>query len=239
MERQTRMALWRRIVKGAVGLIVAAALLGGTPGAAFALTPTPTSTPTGSIVASFSATVAPSALELEVGQTLTVLATVYNQGSGVSFGMPQFRLRVQDQQGVEQDQAAPILTPARPSPIVHYVAVAPGQSNSAVFTLQAVRPGTVALALTVSGEVCVIGVPGCGGGYWGGASATSRLITVRSGAARTPTPSVAARKPTPTRFAAIRTPTPFVAARKPTPTRFVATRTQTPTPFVPTRTPGT
>ncbi|GAB4196067.1 MAG: hypothetical protein OHK0022_13290 [Roseiflexaceae bacterium] len=207
--------MWRRTLGSPFGLLLVA-LLVAAPTPAFALTatpsPTPSITPAPGVVAAFSAVVEPSTLELEVGQTLTVVATVYNQGSGVSFGLPQFRLRIQDQQGIEQDQTNPIVTPARPDPIVHYLGIGPGQSDSAVFTLQAARPGAVVLNLWVSGEVCVIGVPGCGGGYWSGAGATSRLITVRAAASPTPTY-------TPTPFRAAPTRTPVGRPRRVVPTR--------------------
>jgi hypothetical protein len=161
-----------------------------TPTATSSVTPTGTVTP----VESFRATAVPSASQVEVGQTLVVTATVYNEGSGVSFGLPQYRLRVETAPGVEQDQAEPLLTPARPDPVTHYLGVGPGGSDSAVFTFQAVRPGTFSFALSVSGEVCIIGAPGCAGGHWSGASARSITVTVVSDGA---TPTSAAPSVTP------------------------------------------
>lgn len=155
-------------------------------------TDTPTVTPTGTVTPNeaFRATAVPSARLVQVGQTVIVTATVFNEGSGVSFGLPRYTLRVESAPGVEQDQAQPILTPARPDPVTHSLGIAPGGSDSAVFTFQALRPGSVTFALSVSGEVCLIGPPGCAGGHWSGASARSLEVTVlESGATPPSTPA--------------------------------------------------
>ncbi len=174
-------------------------------------TPTPTNTPTPTVHVNerFRASVVPSAYQLTVGQVLNVTGTIYNESVGVSFGLPQYRLRIENPDGSEQSQTSPIFTPARPDPVVHYLGIAPGQSDSTVFVLQAARPGTIQLSLSVSGEVCIIGPPGCAGGHWGAASARSLSITVVQAATPTFTPT-----PTPTATPGLigsrKTPTPRI-----------------------------
>ena len=114
-------------------------------------------------------TLSASATELKTGGALTVTVTLANQGCG-SLGMPQYRLYVQS------DEAQPLLDPSRPEPVVHYLGVAPGQSDTAEFVLWAVEPGRAALSASASFEFHV-GYPGPA--YWGGSRAEPLVVTVK------------------------------------------------------------
>jgi hypothetical protein len=106
---------------------------------------------------------------LETGEVFTVTVALANQGCG-SLGMPQYRLYVQS------DEAQPVLDPGRPEPVVHYLGVAPGQSDAAEFVLRAVEPGQTALSASASFEFHV-GYPGPA--YWGGSRAGPLVVTVK------------------------------------------------------------
>jgi hypothetical protein len=114
-------------------------------------------------------TLSASATRLKIGEALTVTVTLANQGCG-SLGMPQYRLYV------GSDEAQLALDPSRPEPVVHYLGVAPGQSDAAEFVLRAVAPGRATLSASASFEFH-IGYPGPA--YWGGSSAGPLVVTVQ------------------------------------------------------------
>ena len=171
-----------------------------TPTATPTRTPTPTNTPvttptnTPGAFESYAAAVVPSRLRLEVGQTLVVTGTVFNNSVGYTFGLPQYQLSVNLPAGGSQD---PLFAFTSPNPVKHSLGVHPGESDSATFTLQALRPGTAVLGLGVSGESCLIASgPSCIIGRWTGVSARSQIIeVVASTSTATPT---ATPTPTPT-----------------------------------------
>ena len=109
-----------------------------------------------------------SAMTLKKGDAVTVTATLMNGGC-VGLGLPQYRLYVQAE-GTE-----PILTPDKPAPIVHELAVAPGRSDATTFSLRAVSAGRVTLKASASYEVH-LGYPGPA--YWGNVSSQSLVIAV-------------------------------------------------------------
>jgi len=112
--------------------------------------------------------VQPSAQSVPVGQQLIVRVTLLNQGC-VALGLPQYTLRVHAPQG------QPLFNPPQPEAVVHSLAVAPGQSDSVEFVLQAAQVGSGALQASVSFEVH-IGYPGPA--YWGGATSAPVNIAV-------------------------------------------------------------
>ena len=129
------------------------------------LTPTPTlacERETASVVLSASAE------SLKVGDATKVTVTVSNEGC-VALGLPQYRLYMQS------DNAQSIFAPASPEPVVHSLAVAPGQSDSTVFELTAVASGQATLTATVSYEVH-LGYPGPA--YWGMTGSNQPLILI-------------------------------------------------------------
>lgn len=146
-------------------------------------TPTPTATiepsPTGTPTLTPSPTpacethmasmvVVPSAQTLKVSDALTVAVRLSNEGC-VQLGLPQYRLYIRT------GDVGAILAPDRPEPVVHYLAVAPGKSDSVEFDLTAVASGQAALNATASFEVH-LGYPGPA--YWGMASSQVITITV-------------------------------------------------------------
>jgi hypothetical protein len=113
-------------------------------------------------------TVSARATTLQAGEVLTVTVTLVNQGCG-KLGLPQYRLYV------ESDEAQPVFIPSNPDPVVHYLGIAPGQSDAAEFVLRAVGSGQATLSASASFEVH-LSYPGPG--YWGGSSAGPLVITV-------------------------------------------------------------
>jgi hypothetical protein len=103
-----------------------------------------------------------------VGETVAVTVRLKNEGR-IGLGLPQYRLYV------EAEQELPVLEPRNPASVEHYLQVGAGQSDSAVFELQAARAGRAALRASVSYEVHM-GYPGPA--YWGGASAGPIVLTV-------------------------------------------------------------
>jgi len=93
---------------------------------------------------------------------------IVDQGCG-KLGLPQYRLYV------ESDEAQPVFIPSNPDPVVHYLGIAPGQSDAAEFVLRAVGSGQATLSASASFEVH-LSYPGPG--YWGGSSAGPLVITV-------------------------------------------------------------
>jgi hypothetical protein len=98
-----------------------------------------------------------SVARLEVGEAVTVTATLINEGC-IALGLPQFRLYIRS------DGPEPILAPDPPEPLVHSLALAPGQSDSADFELRATAAGQAVLMASASFEVH-LGYPGPA--YWG------------------------------------------------------------------------
>lgn len=105
---------------------------------------------------------------LEVGEVITVTATLANEGC-VGLGIPQYRLYV------ESDELQPIFDCNNPEPVVHYLRIAPRESDKAEFVLQVVGPGQVMLRASASFEVH-LGYPGPA--YWGSSSSGPLVITV-------------------------------------------------------------
>jgi len=113
-------------------------------------------------------TISATATTLEVGEVVTVTATLFNRGC-VGLGLPQYRLYVRS------DESQPIFDPNNPEPVVHYLGVAPGQSDAEEFVLQAVGSGQATLNASASFEVH-LGYPGPA--YWGAGSTGPLVITV-------------------------------------------------------------
>jgi WD40 repeat protein len=105
-----------------------------------------------------------SATALSVGDVVTVTVILQNQGCS-PLGLPQYRLQA----------APPLFDPGRPEPIVHYLAVGPGQSDIAEFVLRAVEAGQATLMAGASFEVH-LGYPGPA--YWAGSNAPSLAVNV-------------------------------------------------------------
>jgi hypothetical protein len=102
------------------------------------------------------------------GETVTATITLQNKGCTM-LGLPLYRLNIRAA-GSET-----VLEPAAPEPLMHSLAVQPGQSDSAQFTLQAANPGQATLSASASYEVH-LGYPGPA--YWGNASASPVELTV-------------------------------------------------------------
>lgn len=111
---------------------------------------------------------AASVTTLEVGETITVTVTLRNEGCG-RLGMPQYWL------GVKSAKEESIFDPSQPEPVVHYLAVPPGQSDMAEFVLRAVESGQATLAASTSFEVH-LGYPGPA--YWAGSNAKEPLVVI-------------------------------------------------------------
>jgi hypothetical protein len=127
--------------------------------------PTPTlacETDTASLVVSLSAET------VKAGDGVSVTLTLNNEGC-VALGLPQYRLAIQS------DGPEAVFAPSSPEPVVHYLAVAPGGTDTAGFGLRAVAAGQATLSASVSYEVH-LGYPGPA--YWGSASAEDILMTV-------------------------------------------------------------
>jgi len=129
------------------------------------LNPTPTPTlacemHTASMMLAASVTV------LEVGEAITVTVTLSNEGCA-TLGMPQYWL------GVASVEEESIFDPSEPEPVVHYLAVSPGQSDMAEFVLRAVKSGQATLTASASFEVH-LGYPGPA--YWAGSNTKEPLI---------------------------------------------------------------
>lgn len=105
---------------------------------------------------------------LKVGDTVTVTVTLKNEGC-VNLGLPQYRLRIQP------DGPDPIFSPENPEPVVHYLSVRPGESDSQEFVLTAVASGGATLSGSASFEVH-LGYPGPA--YWGYAGTAPLSLTV-------------------------------------------------------------
>lgn len=104
----------------------------------------------------------------QVGDTVKVTVTLSNEGC-VALGLPQYRLRIQS------DTPESVFAPSDLEPVVHYLAVAPGQSDTAEFELRATADGQATLSASASFEVH-LGYPGPA--YWGSSSTGEHLISV-------------------------------------------------------------
>jgi hypothetical protein len=126
-----------------------------------------------------SVTLSSSALTVNVGDTFNVRVTLKNEGC-LSLGVPQYIV------SVSTPGSQPSVVPTDPEPIVHYLAVDPGQADSEEFAFQAVAPGSVEFNVSASFEVHQ-GYPGPA--YWGTSTSLEPLrILVVSSAIGTPTP---------------------------------------------------
>lgn len=121
---------------------------------------------------------ATTATVLEVGEMVTVTATLANVGCA-DLGMPQYQLYTQS------ESSQPIFEPNPPTPILHLVGIHPGEADAAEFVLRAVGPGEATLSASASFEVH-LGYPGPA--YWGGSSSAPLMITVMP-TTTTPTPT--------------------------------------------------
>jgi len=87
-----------------------------------------------------------SATQVEVGDTITVEGIITKDGESASLGIPVYSLAIETSPGVLQDESQPIFEPARPGePLV-------ASQSRAIFTLTAVRAGTVTFEMSVTGD---------------------------------------------------------------------------------------
>jgi hypothetical protein len=100
-----------------------------------------------------------------VGDVVTVAAQLSNEGCGM-LGMPEYSLHV--------DTGEPAVFVAIPEPVVQYVSIFPGQSDTVEFALRADRPGQAALTVAASFEFHS-GYPGTA--YWASASSEPLSVT--------------------------------------------------------------
>ena len=115
-----------------------------------------------------STSISSTATTLQVGDVVTVTLTLSNEGC-VALGLPQYRLQVRSQ------EPGSFLEPSDPEPIVHYLAVGPGQSDAADFVLRAAESGRTTLSDSASFEVH-LGDPGPA--YWGASGSEEALEIV-------------------------------------------------------------
>ena len=112
----------------------------------------------------------PSALELEVGETLTLSITLANPGCA-PVGLLLYRLML-------EPGTPALFEPAVPEPIEHTLGVSPGGTDSAEFTLTAIAAGEVGITASVSFEVH-LGYPGPA--YFANASSGEPLVVTVTG----------------------------------------------------------
>lgn len=115
-----------------------------------------------------SVTLATSAENLKVGDTVKITVTLNNSGCAM-LGLPQYRLYIQS------DGPESILAPDKPEPMTHNLGLAREKSDMAEFDLLAVVDGQASITASVSFEVH-LGYPGPA--YWGSSTGESLLITV-------------------------------------------------------------
>jgi hypothetical protein len=176
--------------------------------------PTATSTPTPSPVEEFGATVLPTRLEVNPEESLVVVGTASNTSSGSSVSALRYTLQVEG-----QDPSNPVFAFTSPSQVEQPIVLNPGEQASAVFVLQALRPGRATFVLNVTGEVC--SNVDCTDRHTASVEVRSEVVRVL-GEEPTPTPTL---EPT-----ATETPTPVPPTEVPT---------ATPTPITPTPGSGT
>jgi hypothetical protein len=97
-------------------------------------------------------TISPTSTTLRRGEVVTVTLYLTNTGCA-RLGLPEYRLYV-----VAEEEGEP-LDPLYPDPVIHSLAVAPGDVDSADFTLRASEVGRVRLEASVSFEAH-LGYPG-------------------------------------------------------------------------------
>lgn len=102
---------------------------------------------------------------VKVGEAVKVTLALSNEGC-LALGMPQYDLRI-------QPEGQAIFEPGDPPQVTHYLAVAPGESDTVEFDITAVAEGQVGLTASVSYEVH-LGYPGPA--YWGYRSSGEPLI---------------------------------------------------------------
>jgi hypothetical protein len=133
-------------------------------------TPTPTNTPTLTptpTCETHTASVAltASAERIQVGETVGVTVTLDNQGC-VALGMPQYQLNI---------KPGTLFAQTGSEPVVHYLSVAPGQSDTAAFELEAVASGRARVMASTSFEVHL---GDTGPAYWGNSAGGPLFIEV-------------------------------------------------------------
>ena len=106
--------------------------------------------------------------ELRAGEALTVTLTLANTGCAL-LGLPKYYL------ATGSDPSNILFEPANPEPVLHTLGIDPGGSDSAAFTLRAVKTGEATLSGTVSFEVH-LGYPGPA--YWATASSGPLVISI-------------------------------------------------------------
>ena len=114
-----------------------------------------------------SMSISSTATTLHVGETVTVTVTLNNEGC-VALGLPQYRLQVRSL------EPGSLFEPSDPEPIMHSLAVAPGQSDTADFVLRAAESGRATLSASGSFEVHL---GDRGPAYWG-ASGTQKALEI-------------------------------------------------------------
>lgn len=102
----------------------------------------------------------------QIGETITVTVILTNDSCD-TLGLPQYRL------WAEPRDATSLFEPAQIEPVVHSLAVAQHQTDSADFALRAVAPGEQAFGASVSYELHT-----AQGATWGMASAPPITITI-------------------------------------------------------------
>jgi hypothetical protein len=117
----------------------------------------------------YSAILSVSAKSLKVGDSVKVTVTLNNE-SCVSAGEPEYHLYIES--GPKY-----IFYPNIPERVVHALAVAPGQADTAEFDLRAIASGQATLSATVDYEVN-IGDPGTETWYRERSGTGKSLITV-------------------------------------------------------------
>ncbi len=155
------------------GTSTTTATIGPPPSETYTPTPTPSRSPTPTFACGIhSATMmlSTSPEKLTIGDTIKITVTLNNVGC-VALGMPLYRLYI----NLGSDEPESIFTPDSPEPVTHYLAVAPGQSDTVEFNLKATASGQATLLATASFEVH-LGYPGPA--YWGSSGTGSFVITV-------------------------------------------------------------
>jgi hypothetical protein len=118
---------------------------------------------------SASLSISGTAAAVQVGEHLTVQVALSNTGC-VALGLPQYRLYV------ETGGLGRVLSPERPEPVIHSLAVQPGESDGAEFVLQAVAAGKATITASASFEVH-LDYPGPA--YWGMSNSGPLVVTVQ------------------------------------------------------------
>ncbi len=118
---------------------------------------------------SASLSISGTAAAVQVGEPLTVQVALSNTGC-VALGLPQYRLYV------ETGGLGLALSPERPEPVIHSLAVQPGESDGAEFVLHAFAAGKATITASASFEVH-LDYPGPA--YWGMSNSGPLVVTVQ------------------------------------------------------------